>query len=236
MNIKINQQLKGIDEIRGTAVIIDVFRAFSVESYLFGNNISTLYAVGDKDLAYNYRRSHPGALLIGEREGAMLPGFDFGNSPSQVEDKDFSGKTAIHTTSAGTQGISGAVNAAEILGASLVNAAATAKYILNSGTDDVTIVCMGLGAKVPTEEDTLCGEYIRAMLLGRAETDSFCRLLPERIERLKKTDGAKFFDPRNAAVFPRRDFYLSTEIDRFGFAITAKPCGDGFYLMNRVDM
>ena len=68
-------------------------------------------------------------ILIGERHGKILPGFDYGNSPSQIENIDFSKKTILHTTSAGTQGISNAKNAKEILTGSLVNARAIAQYI-----------------------------------------------------------------------------------------------------------
>lgn len=233
MNIRINQQLNGIEDITGTAVIIDVFRAFSVECHLLSNGAEKLLAVGGKQAAYDYRERHPGALLIGEREGAMLPGFNYGNSPSQVEGVDFTGKTVVHTTSAGTQGVSGAKNARLILGATLLNAAATAEYIKKIGEEDVTLVCMGLGAVEPTDEDTLCAEYIRAMLISDEAADEFRKTLPERIEGLKYTSGAKFFDPARQSVFPEKDFYLSTEIDRFDFAIKAGRADDGFFLMKK---
>ena len=46
--------------------------------------------------------------------GAILPGFDFGNSPSQTRGAEFRGKPLLHTTSAGTQGLAAAAGAAEI--------------------------------------------------------------------------------------------------------------------------
>ena len=75
-------------------------------------------------IAYNYKKKDNNFILIGERNGIILPGFDYGNSPSQIENIDFSGKTVIHTTSCGTQGIAGAINAKEIITGSLVNAKA----------------------------------------------------------------------------------------------------------------
>lgn len=86
-----------------------------------------------------------------------------GNSPSQNRSINVNGKTVVHTTSAGTQGIANAIHADEILGGSFVSARATAEYILNSGAYDVSLVCMGLEALAPTEEDTLCALYQRSV-------------------------------------------------------------------------
>lgn len=232
MEVKILQQLNGIEEVKGTAVIIDVFRAFTVESYLINNGISNLYAVGDADLAYKYKKEHPEALLIGERHGKIMDGFDYGNSPSAIAQVSFDGKTAVHTTSAGTQGIAGAVNAEEILVCSLVNAMATAEYILKSGANDISLVCMGLEAKEPTEEDTLCARYIKSLLEGGYEKIDWNK----EIAILKETSGAKFFDPSLQDIFPTEDFERSVEIDKFDFAIKATKIHDGMFKMSKEDL
>ena len=39
------------------------------------------------------------------------------------------------------------------------------------------------------------------------------------IEQVKRTDGAKFFDPAQQDVFPEADFHLSTQVDRFDFVL-----------------
>ena len=122
--------IEGAKQATGVAVIIDVFRAFSVEAYLMNSNVKKIIPVGDMQIAYDYKKNNPGVILVGERHGKILPGFDFGNSPSQLEGADLTGKTVIHTTSAGTQGIANAKNADVILTGSLVNAKAVAKYIL----------------------------------------------------------------------------------------------------------
>lgn len=99
----------------GIAVIIDVFRAFTVEPYLISNGAEKLMSVGDLQIAYDYKKYHNNCVLIGERQGKILPGFDFGNSPCKIKNIDFSGKTILHTTSCGTQGIVNSINAKEIL-------------------------------------------------------------------------------------------------------------------------
>ena len=145
----------------------------------------------------------------------MLPGFDVGNSPSELVKLPIQGKVVVHTTSAGTQGVANALNAEEILGGSLVNAKATAEYIKQKGIQDVSLVCMGLEAVKETEEDTLCAQYIKALLEGTENTLN----MDKEIERLKYTSGAKFFDEKQNEVFPRADFGMCTELDKFNFVI-----------------
>ena len=227
MNVRIMQLLEGAKAARGVAVIIDVFRAFSVESYLFAHGVEKIIPVADLKIAYGYKEKNPDFLLAGERGGAMCEGFDFGNSPAQVVGKDLSGKTVVHTTSAGTQGLFGAKDAEVVLGASLVNAAATAKYIKDNGFSDVTLVCMGLAGEEETEEDNLCAEYIKSILEDSPIS------LEAGIENLKVTSGAKFFDKENT-VFPEEDFYLCVEADKFPFALRLVTDENGERYMEKI--
>lgn len=100
MEITISELLEGARNAKGLTVIIDVFRAFSLECYLFSQNVERVIAVGDLRAAYCLKHEHPDALLIGERNGAPLPGFDCGNSPALVQKLDLASKTVIHTNGA----------------------------------------------------------------------------------------------------------------------------------------
>lgn len=213
MNVQILQLIDGAKRARGLTVIIDVFRAFSVECYAMARGARTILPVGGIDEAFALKKQHPDALLVGERGGKRCEGFDCGNSPSQLEGFEVVDRTIIHTTSAGTQGIANAVHAEEMLAASLVNARATAEYIRKRNPETVSIVCMGLGGERETEEDTLCAEYIAALLRGENPD------LSAEIADLANTSGKKFFDPANAEVFPQKDFEMSTQLDRFPFAL-----------------
>lgn len=128
MKIQILQMIEGARKARGLTVVIDVFRAFSLECYLMAKHPSRLCPVGAEQTARDLKMRYPEAVLIGERHGVILPGFEYGNSPSQTEVAELEGKMLIHTTSAGTQGIVNASGATEILTGSLVNAAAIARY------------------------------------------------------------------------------------------------------------
>lgn len=211
----------GARSATGTAVIIDVFRAATVEAYLMRRQIKDLIPVGDMQLAYDFKRRDKSCVLVGERNGVMLPGFDYGNSPSEVENAPLCGKTVIHTTSAGTQGMANAVNAEEVLVGSLVTAGAVARYIKQSGKEEISLVCMGLMAKEQTAEDNLCAEYIKSLLLDKPIDIS------GDIECLKTTSGAKFFDESKQNVYPQRDFYLCTEVNKFNFVLKLENGADG---------
>lgn len=222
MNVQILQLLDGARRARGLTVIIDVFRAFSVECYAAAAGAQRILAVGDIDAAYALKRQHPDYLLIGERGGSMCEGFDCGNSPSQLSRLTLSGRGVIHTTSAGTQGVANALHADEIITGSLVNARAIAGYIRARQPETVSLVCMGLSGKEPTDEDTLCAEYIAALL--RDEQPDIAR----RIEALKSTSGAKFFDPARQTAFPTPDFAMCTQLDKFPFVLRAEKIADAW--------
>ncbi len=213
MNIEVLHMIDGAKKAKGITVIIDVFRAFSVEAYFFANGAKEIIPVGDANLAYKLKEENPDFILAGERGGKILPGFDVGNSPSELIKLDSCGKTVVHTTSAGTQGIANAKNADEILGGALVNAKAIARYIKSRNPENVSLVCMGLEAKSETEEDNLCAYYIKSLLEGK-DPD-----IKEEIENLRYTSGAKFFDKAQNDVFPEPDFHMCTEINKFDFVL-----------------
>ena len=89
---------------------------------------------------------------------------------------------------------------------------------------------MGLEAKAQTEEDTLCAEYIKALLLDE-EFD-----IKTQAENLKYTSGAKFFDKAQNDVFPEKDFGMCTDIDKFDFVLRLKKSPDGLNFMEKISI
>ncbi|WP_317313139.1 2-phosphosulfolactate phosphatase [Absicoccus porci] len=219
MEINILECIDGAKQAKGLTVIIDVFRAFSLECYLFQQGAERIIPIGDLDQAFALKAKHPDWYLFGERKGAKVDGCDFGNSPCEVANIDFSHKTIIHTTSAGTQGIVNAKGADEIVTASIVNAKAVTKYIRQKNPDCVSIVAMGNQGVSRADEDLLCAKYIKALL----EKKEFP--IEQEVEALKNGAGAKFFDPANL-IFPEEDFALCTDVNRFDFVIQVTKNGN----------
>lgn len=221
MEITIDHLTAGASRARGVAVILDVFRAFSVECYAYRAGAERIYPIDSLEEAYARKQAHPDYLLVGERHAQMPDGFDFGNSPSQLEHAVLSGRRILHTSSAGTQGIRAAAHADVILLAALVNAHATAAYIRVLAPERVSLVCMGLENRIPAEEDTVCAEYIRSLLLNQSYD------LQEKISALRDGSGSRFFVPENQSFSPERDFFLCTQYDRFPFALRIASDSEG---------
>jgi 2-phosphosulfolactate phosphatase len=159
------------------------------------------------------KRQHPDWLLIGERHARPLPGFDCGNSPADLEKLDVAGRTLIHTTHSGTQGLTNALQADEVLTGALVNAGAIVRYLQARQPATVTIVRMGHEARENCDEDDICAELLRSRLVGQPIPAAGIR------EQLRGASSArKFFDPA-CDWAPERDFDLCTRVDVFDFVL-----------------
>ena len=225
MEIEILQLLEGAKKSNGLTVIIDVFRAFSTACYAFGNGIQRIYPVGDLDMAYDMKKQNPDYILVGERNEQKPEGFDFGNSPSQLLEANLLGKTMVHTTSSGTQGIANAIHADEILTGSFVNAGAIVEYIRGQKPKKVSLVCMGYSCQFPTDEDTFLAVYIKNELKGIPND------FPIMVEQLRNGDGARFFAPEKQEWAPAADFDLCLSLNRFNFVLKVGQDNNLNYLM-----
>lgn len=221
---------KGASMARGAVVIIDVFRAFSVACYAFDAGAARVIATATVESALALRKQYRNSVLAGERNERKIEGFDFGNSPTEIIRNDLSGMTFIHTTTAGTQGLAGALHADRLLAASIVNAGATADYLMSIKADLISLVAMGYRATLSAEEDCLCADMIQARLEG-AKAD-----WSERIASLRTTSGSRFFKPENIDFSPPTDFFLCTMTDRFSFALRAERRPDGNIDLARIDI
>ena len=206
--------IDGAKQAEGLTVIIDVFRAFSLENYLYNMGVELIRPIGSVEEAFKLKETTPNSLLFGERNGIKVEGFDFGNSPSSVNADIVKGKTILHTTSAGTQGVVNAKNATRILAGSLVNARAIAEYIIETQPEVVSLVCMGWNAEELAAEDELCAEYIKSILDGEDLPN-----MDERVADLQFHGGEHFFNPDTQEVFPEPDLWMCIKYDRFPYIL-----------------
>lgn len=229
MEIKILQLLEGARQAAGLTVIIDVFRAFSTACYAFDCGAGPIYPVGTVDEAFALKKYFPEALLVGERNEQPIEGFDFGNSPTHLIQGDISGKSLIHTTSSGTQGIVNAVHADEIITGSFVNAGAIVRYIKRKNPKQLSLVCMGYACFYPTDEDTLCAQYIKNELLG---LDNEWAAM---VNQIRDGSGKRFFETKSQAWAPASDFDLCLDKNRFDFVL--KTCSEnGIRYLEKIDI
>jgi 2-phosphosulfolactate phosphatase len=230
MKIEILEFVEGARKAKGITVIIDVFRAFSVACYAVDAGAARIIATSEISEAFNLKEKYKNAVLVGERHEKKIQGFDFGNSPTEIIKEDLSGKTVIHTTTAGTQGLVNAINADSILTGSFVNAGAIARYIKAIFPDHVSLVAMGYRATKSADEDLLCAEMIANELRNEKVN------LEDRIADLKNGSGKRFFDPVNIDFSPPTDFFLCTMINKFDFVLKATKRLDGNVDLMRIDL
>lgn len=234
MKIQILQLLDGAREARGLTVIIDVFRAFSTACYAYSSGAAKIIPVGSIDLAYRLKAQNPDSVLLGERNEQKPEGFDFGNSPSQLVAGKIAGKTLVHTTSSGTQGIANAKSADQIITGSFVNAGAIVRYIRQQNPAVVSLVCMGYACEYPTDEDTLCAEWIKNELktppnLSSKEGEKSKRFA-EIVDIIRTGSGARFFDAEKQSWSPQADFDLCLNLNRFDFVLKVEKENELNYL------
>lgn len=215
--ITIHSLLEGARRATGTVAVIDVFRAFTTAAVAFANGAARIVMVGAADEALRLRDAGVGQFCMGEVGGRSPDGFDFGNSPFEIAAVDFTGKTIIQRTSAGTQGIVAAASRADRLyAASLVTADATVRAMLAGDPDAVGIVAMGGEGVKRTEEDEICALHLYNRLEGRpGDRDAVRRLI------LAGGEVARFHDPARPYLHAE-DVEIALDISRYDFAIRVR--------------
>ena len=214
MEISIYSLLEGAERATGMVAIIDVFRAFTTAAVARANGASSIVMVRTVDEAVALRDAGIGEICMGEVRGRAPDGFDFGNSPFEISNVDFRGKTIIQRTSAGTQGVVAAGSQAEgLYAASLVTADATVRALLSGSPDQVSLVAMGDNGLKRTDEVELCAIHLRNRLEGRPGD-------AEAVRRLIFAGGevGRFHDPARPYLHPE-DVDIALDIDRYDFAI-----------------
>lgn len=217
MQVRILSLLQGAQQATGLVVVIDVFRAFTTACHVASGGARKIIPVAGGDdgvaMALAMRKGRDDVVVMGERDYVPCEGFDYGNSPALVEGVDFGGKTVVHTTSAGTQGLAAPREADEIITGAFANLGAVVEHIRRRQPEVVSLVAMGTGGVEPSGEDVMCAQYIKNELeeypnsmeaIGR-----YLRIIPS---------AQKFFDPQKEYA-PERDFDLCLELDRFDFVL-----------------
>jgi 2-phosphosulfolactate phosphatase len=230
MKVDILEFVEGARKARGVVVIIDVFRAFTVGCYAYDAGAARIIATATEEDAFKVKLKYSDAVLVGERNEKKIEGFDFGNSPTEIIKADLRGKTVIHTTTAGTQGLINAVNADMVLTGSFVNSGAIANYIKTINPPLVSLVAMGYRAAEHAEEDLLCAELI-AESISNKKLDFL-----SRINDLQNSSGQRFFRPENITFSPPTDFFLCTMLNKFNFILKAEQRFDGNVDLMKVDL
>lgn len=209
--MKINKffGVEGAKKARGITVVIDIFRAATVEAFLLDKGVKEIVPVATAKESFKLKKENPGYILCGEDHGYKIDGFDLGNSPFEISKlENLKGKTVVHRSSQGTQGIVNAKNAEEVIFGSFVTATAISDYLVKQNPSVCSIIAMD----GPDTEDEIFADFLSSKFKNELPRD-----VDEITEYLSKHHAAaRFLDP-TIPEFPKEDFYLSMDVDRFNF-------------------
>jgi len=182
--------VEGARQARGTVVVIDVLRSFTVSAYALAGGARECRLVRTVDQAHALAQRTEGAVICAEEDGL-----------------DLNGRVLIQRSTAGTQ-VAAAVTGGDILAASLVVAAATVQACLLRKPGTITLI-----ASADHPEDHACARYMEALIRGEhPDLDVLLKPLreSERYRRLKSGTWPGF---------PPSDLDLSLRTDVFDFAM-----------------
>ena len=176
------------DITNSIVVIIDIFRATSSICYGIENGAEAIIPVPSVETCRSYCNTD--YLLAAERDGQVVEGFDFGNSPFSYTEEKVKGKTVVLTTTNGTYALNESRAAKKIVIGSFLNLASICAW-LEKQPEDVFLLCSGWKNNFNLEDTLFAGAVVRHL----------------------KSEGVKLDDSSLAA----EDLYILAEKDLSGY-------------------
>lgn len=171
-------------------VVIDVIRAFTTAQVAFRCGVERILLADTLAQARDLAASSSRRLLAGERNAIAPEGFDFGNSPAELDEADLSGRELVLTTTNGVKATLHALDACPVYVTGFSNAGATVDT-LRGHLDESARRIQLIASHPEGDEDLASAEWIRAHLLGEPDPDDAAVL--HRIRTCAA--AAKFLDP-----------------------------------------
>ena len=199
--------IEGARNARGTVVVIDVLRSFTVSAYALAGGARECRLVRTVAEARALAATTPSSVVCAEEDALPVEGIPISNSPSMILAADMRDRVLIQRSTAGTQAVA-VVERGDIFAASLVVATATAQACLLRKPETLTLV-----ASADHPEDHACARYIEDVIRGE-ETD-----LDRLLQPLRDSDRYRRVLAGAWPGFPASDLDLALAPDRFAFAM-----------------
>ena len=141
------------------AVVIDVLRATTTIAWALHHGAEAVQAFADLDTLRGTAEAWPAAerLLLGERGGQRLEGFDLGNSPVAVTPDTVAGKRLFMSTTNGTRALDRVREVPLLMTAALPNRDAVARRLLAQQPASLVIVGSGWEGAYSLEDSLAAG-------------------------------------------------------------------------------
>jgi 2-phosphosulfolactate phosphatase len=141
-------------------VVIDIFRATSSICYGIENGAKAIIPVESIESCKSYQSTD--FLLAAERNGEIVAGFDFGNSPFAYASEKVKGKTIVLTTTNGTRAIHAAQEAHTIVIGSFLNLDTLCNW-LKTEDRNICLLCSGWKDKTNLEDTLFAGAVVEQL-------------------------------------------------------------------------
>ena len=163
-------ELTPVDSLPECAIAVDVLRATTTMATVLAAGGEAVQVFSDIDLLKKESSAwkKEKRLLIGERGGAKLPGFDLGNSPLECTPERVQGKRIFISTTNGTRALQRIEKAKVVLAAAMVNRASVVQYLLDKQPKTVWLVGSGWEGSFSLE-DTVCAGAIAHSLIQKTK-------------------------------------------------------------------
>jgi len=144
-------------------VIIDVFRATSTMATALYNGASKIIPVDSAELCIEMGKQ-TGGITAGERDGKIIPGLSYGNSPSEYPRSFIEKKTLVITTTNGTKLLHMALKqgAKEVITGSFPNLTKVVEFLKEQNAN-VILGCSGWKNRFNIEDTLFAGAVIEAI-------------------------------------------------------------------------
>ncbi len=153
-------------------VVIDILRATSSITYGIDNGAEAIIPVANVEDCLNYNGK--GYLLAAERNGEVVEGYDFGNSPFSYTKEKVAGKTIVLTTTNGTKAMHMAQERAhQVVVGSFLNLTALCNW-LKVQDKDVLLLCAGWKDKFNLEDTLFAGAVVNVLRKDFVHFDDSC--------------------------------------------------------------
>ena len=154
-----------------SSVVIDVLRATTTIAWALANGADSVQVFADIDELKKEAKSfsEEDKVLVGERGGKKLDGFDLGNSPLGVSAKNVKGKRVFMSTTNGTRSLHRVRESINLYTMALPNRKAIAERLKSDNPKEVWIVGSGWEGSYSLE-DSLAAGALAYLLMNELES------------------------------------------------------------------
>jgi 2-phosphosulfolactate phosphatase len=202
--VSVAMNARGVRSVENrVCIMLDVLRASSTMLAMFEAGARELrLAESPADALTVAAAARDQFWLCGEAHGQKVDGFDFGNSPGELEDANLAGRDVVYVTSNGTGALRAVADAPLVLIGSPRNEVAVVRQAVREARAnawDILILCAGdNGGYGISLEDA----FVAGMLVER-----FVKLSPRRVAPEEASGNPDLLGLSDSAIVAHRLFH-----------------------------